>query len=152
MIICADCMAEQYPGTLFCNECGSYLRQPSAAALAPATPSQTQPATVTQIKLRFPDQRELHVTLTHQLIIGRTDSETGVRPDIDVTPYHGIELGVSRLHATLKQGAGGVMLIDKSSTNGTYLNNRQLIPEKPYLLGQGDHLALGSLEIVIFFE
>ena len=63
-----------------------------------------------------------------------------------------MELGVSRLHGALQQGSGGVMLIDKSSTNGTYINNYQLVPEKPYLLGQGDQITLGSLEITVYFD
>ena len=153
MIICADCLAEQYPGTLFCSECGSYLRQKAAptATLSPTSaPSPT--ATPLKIRLRFPDQRELQITLNKQLLLGRADSETGVRPDVDLTPHFGMELGVSRLHATLQQGSGGVQLIDRSSTNGTYINNYQLVPEKPYLLGQGDQITLGSLEITVYFD
>ncbi|MEZ4510540.1 MAG: FHA domain-containing protein [Chloroflexota bacterium] len=146
-------MAEQYPGTLFCSECGSYLRQKAAPTTTLPPASAPAPATAPlKVTLRFSDQRELQVTLNKQLLIGRADSETGIRPDIDLTPYFGMELGVSRLHATLQQGSGGVQLIDRSSTNGTYINNYQLVPEKPYLLGQGDQITLGSLEINVYFE
>lgn len=168
MIICADCLAEQYPGMLFCSECGSYLRQTPAAPAAtlpattpsattlPVAPVPTPPVAQSphaiKIRLFFPDQGELRVALTHRLLIGRADSETGTRPDIDLTPYSAAEFGVSRLHAVIQQSSGGVMLVDKSSTNGTYINNYQLVPEKPYLLGHGDQITLGSLDIIVYFE
>lgn len=159
MIICADCLAEQYPGALFCSECGSYLRQTASPAgsiladLPPTTPASVEKSdSAIKIRLYFPEQGELRVALTQRLLIGRADSETGIRPDIDLTPYSAAELGVSRLHAVLEQSSGGVVLVDKSSTNGTYINNYHLVPEKPYLLGHGDHIALGSLDIVVYFE
>ncbi|MEM7111549.1 MAG: FHA domain-containing protein [Chloroflexota bacterium] len=163
MIICSDCQEPQFPGTLFCSECGNFLlggaspvvgrrrdaEDPSASIHSEQVVS--PPITTTKIRFILSDRQEIVCDLRTDLKIGRSDDGTGFIPDIDLTPYYGAELGVSRLHAILQQASGGVMLIDKDSTNGTYINNYQLVADKPYLLGQGDQIAFGNLLTTIFF-
>lgn len=148
MITCGECYAEQYPGTLFCSECGGYLRQAATVVDIVSLPDENG----ITIRFMFGDRRELSCQLVTQLLLGRSDRETGIRPDVDLTLYDGVELGVSRLHALIQKSGGNVMLVDKSSTNGTFLNNYQLLPEKPHLLGQGDRVTLGSLDMIVYFE
>lgn len=42
-----------------------------------------------------------------------------------------------------------VELTDLGSTNGTYVNNRRLIKDKPVIVGPADSIALAKLELVV---
>lgn len=68
---------------------------------------------------------------------------------IDLKPYNGIDLGVSRRHLKLLPTPTELIAIDLQSTNGTYLNERLLYPKTPYRLADGDVLSLGKLELVL---
>lgn len=155
MIICGDCQEPQFPGTLFCSECGCFLL--GGAVSIPSKRSDgaetavSRPVTSTKIRFVLTDQQELQYELTDTLKIGRSDDGTGFIPEVDLTPHYGAELGVSRYHAILQRTSGGITLIDQGSTNGTYINNYQLVSDKPYLLGQGDQIAFGNLLATIFF-
>jgi Protein of unknown function (DUF3662)/FHA domain len=56
------------------------------------------------------------------------------------------DAGVSRRHAELRPAAGSWTLADLGSTNGVRVNGREL--REPLPLRQGDHIELGSTEIV----
>jgi hypothetical protein len=56
------------------------------------------------------------------------------------------DAGVSRRHAELRPAADGWTLADLGSTNGVRVNGREL--GDPLRLRQGDHIELGSTEIV----
>ncbi len=51
---------------------------------------------------------------------------------------------VGRLHAMLVRRENNCYLIDNSSKNKTYINGKQLTPEKEYLLADGDIIKLGN--------
>lgn len=60
---------------------------------------------------------------------------------------------VSRLHAVLHVGTDGrADLIDRESTNGTYVNNRRLAPGEPMRLSDGDRLRIGSMVVLKFSQ
>lgn len=159
MIVCNDCQEAQFPGTLFCSECGNFLLGGASPIVRgrgeqekKTAVSETAPAiATTKIRFQLSDLREIKCEVIDEVRIGRSDEGTGFIPDIDLTPYYGAELGVSRFHAILQRAVAGIMLIDQRSTNGTYINNYQLEPEKPYLLGQGDQIIFGNLIATIFF-
>jgi len=52
---------------------------------------------------------------------------------------------VSRRHATITRKEGGYQLADLGSTNGTYVNGRQV--RKPTLLTSGDEIKFGSVRM-----
>ena len=86
------------------------------------------------------------------LILGRRGPQGDRQPDIDLTPYGGLEAGVSRLHARLQQLEGDWFLTDLSSTNGTSLNMRPLKPAEPHHLTGGDIIRCGRLSLVFYQE
>ncbi len=58
---------------------------------------------------------------------------------------------LSRRHAALQYRPGkGFVLLDLSSTNGTYVNGTRLEPEKKYLLQDGDWIRLGRCVFQFF--
>lgn len=87
----------------------------------------------------------LPLPAAEQVVIGRTDAISGVYPDIDLTPYEGIERGVGRRHVRLTLQQGQAFIEDLSSTNGTYLNGQRIPSRMPYPINSSDELRLGTL-------
>lgn len=165
MIRCRDCGASQYQGTLYCSECGRNLLQDAKqetdvlpfsefAHKPPPPPLSELDANDTQetkqITFVIPSSRHRHtITLIKQIQIGRAFDDPTT--NLDLTEDNGIELGVSRLHATLHGSSKGIVIMDLGSTNGTFLNNHHLPVNKPYPLQSGDELRFGELLVHIFF-
>lgn len=99
---------------------------------------------VTGAALSVPDQREI--------LIGRSDPGLSVPPDIDLDPVGGAAAGVSRRHAMITREADAWLLVDLNSTNGTFLNEVQVHPDRPARLCNGDHVRFGTLATVFFEE
>jgi hypothetical protein len=176
MIICAECGTENYPGALFCLECGAPLhpvaqtigrpifRQPSPAE----PPSELEQPLLLSKELLHPGNGEKRLRLTipssqeeglelalsgSEIVwIGRAESKVVVRPEIDLTPYQGYERGVSRRHATVEFCAPGVVLTDRNSSNGTRLNGHRLQPGEPYLLPDKAQVQFGNLLVYLTIE
>jgi pSer/pThr/pTyr-binding forkhead associated (FHA) protein len=88
-----------------------------------------------------------------ETIFGRRDPATGAMPDVDLTPFAGYRMGVSRRHAAIRQGEEQSLNIwDLGSSNGTYLNGQKLSAHRPYRLHDGDELRLGQMMIRIRFQ
>jgi hypothetical protein len=74
----------------------------------------------------------------------------GIRPDLDLTPYAGVELGVSRQHALLRPTTSRLLVLDLGSVNGTYLNETALDEANPVVeVSDGDILSLGKLHLKV---
>jgi len=82
------------------------------------------------------------------LLLGRGMPEAGHRPDFDMS-FYDPEGYVSRHHAQIVKARNGYFVIDLDSSNGTYVNDRPLPPQKYRLLRNGDRIAIG--EVVIQF-
>lgn len=78
-------------------------------------------------------------------IIGRSDSQDGPLPDVDLSVHDAREFGVSRRHAAIVNYDGIAHVIDLRSINGTYVNDRRLNPGKPAPVSDGDRVTLGSM-------
>jgi FHA domain len=53
---------------------------------------------------------------------------------------------VSKLHAYLTCSRGSWHVVDKGSTNGTFVGEARLAPNQPTLITSGQHLRFGDLE------
>ena len=84
-----------------------------------------------------------------KLILGRTDVDTSVHPDVDLSRYGASDRGVSRQHIELNYVDGELQVKDLGSANGTLLNGERLSPQQSYVLRDGDELLLGQLSIAI---
>ncbi|NDJ87517.1 MAG: FHA domain-containing protein [Chloroflexi bacterium] len=90
-------------------------------------------------------------TFQEQLVLGRSDPETGVTADVDLSPYNAIEKGVSRRHATIISVEDMVYVQDLGSRNGMQLNDIPLDAKELYPLHDGDMLLLGNLQVTVWF-
>ena len=96
------------------------------------------------------ETKPIVVTAQGEFILGRHVSE-GIDNTIDLTPYGGLEKGVSRKHAIIRKIDIGYEIVDLYSTNGTWVNEKRLLPNKAYVLDSGIHIRLGQLLLVSIF-
>jgi pSer/pThr/pTyr-binding forkhead associated (FHA) protein len=82
-------------------------------------------------------------------VIGRSDENSDFTPDIDLTILNAQGKGVSRRHAALVRYQGAMHVLDLQSINGTYINNKRLQANIPYLLHGGDNIRFGTLELLV---
>lgn len=102
--------------------------------------------TLMSAQLHIPARNiSLPLPSSDQALIGRTDAVSGVYPDIDLTPYGGIESGVGRRHLRLVVKQGQIFAEDMNSVNGTFVNGQRLMAGTPHLLKSGDEIRLGTL-------
>jgi len=59
--------------------------------------------------------------------------------------------GISRIHCCISKRENNYYLSDLNSTNGTYLNGKEVMPGKELLLSEGDELRVCSQEFYIKF-
>lgn len=57
---------------------------------------------------------------------------------------------VSRFHAVLTTDGDAVYLMDKGSTNGTFVGDDRLTPEEPMKLDNGDHVTFAGYGFTVF--
>jgi pSer/pThr/pTyr-binding forkhead associated (FHA) protein len=95
---------------------------------------------------------ELEMPGPEGYIIGRSDSNYPLQPDIDLAPYNARQEGVSRRHAAVVLFNDQAHAIDLDSSNGTFLNEQPLTQTEPKLLKEGDCLRLGTLELIVSYR
>lgn len=103
-----------------------------------------------ELILFFPNRSEpFHFNAKGTLRLGRADTSTGTNPDIDLTPYFGAQLGVSRLHAEIIFTNGRFHIKDMGSTNGTRINGKKISPYRLVPFRSGDEIRLGHFTMIV---
>jgi len=131
MISCPMCQAQHLPNTFFCDQCGTALHsaahagQAADAAILP-TPSLRIVVQATGLALDLP--------LTDEIVIGRKDTDTGIRPNVDLGILGDAGLSVSRMHVRIRCVGTTAQIEDLGSTNGTWLQGKRLPAHHPLSL------------------
>jgi hypothetical protein len=94
----------------------------------------------------------VEVRTEREFTLGRLLTGDAEEAFIDLKPFGGYENGVSRRHAAIRRTVRGYEILDLGSTNGTWLNKKRLIPEKPYPLHNGAQISLGRLQIFVIYQ
>jgi hypothetical protein len=85
-----------------------------------------------------------------EFVLGRETED--VRENIvDLTPFDAYSMGVSRRHAKIRRTDNGYEIIDLESTNGTWANEKRLIPNVSYPLENGTQLRLGRIRMFVVY-
>lgn len=87
-----------------------------------------------------------------EVMVGRRDATTGTQPDLDLTPYAGYRMGVSRRHLMFRMADRRIEVVDLGSSNGSRLNGIIMQAHQPYLLRDGDLLTLGKMDVRVTFQ
>jgi pSer/pThr/pTyr-binding forkhead associated (FHA) protein len=85
-----------------------------------------------------------------ELILGRFDPLTRVKPDIDLTFEDRYVHAVSRRHASINGWQGRYEITDLGSRNGTWINGQRLALHSAPILHVGDEVRLGNISF--FFD
>jgi len=78
-----------------------------------------------------------------KLPLGMTTVGRGETNDLQVN-----DPKASRLHAKLIVAEGQIEVTDLGSTNGTYINHKQLLPNQPRFLKPGDEIIFGKTRFI----
>lgn len=70
---------------------------------------------------------------------------------LDLTAVGGYHHGVSHYHCVLRREGQSLLITDRGSAHGTYLNGRRVNPGQDYWVAHGDRLVLGTLHVDVFF-
>jgi len=81
---------------------------------------------------------------TPLLVIGRSAPGQAEPPQIDLSG----DESVSRRHAEIRWKEDGFWVVDRGSTNGTWLNGERLPADEPRRLSDGDRVAVGRLSVL----
>jgi hypothetical protein len=166
MRTCPFCAHENLEGVFFCEECGQpFVGQQSVLSTTKlaAQEEDTARGRVTWGTARFDSRSSILIRVRDfeepinllpkdEILLGRSDVHSDLRPDLDMSPFGAAEHGVSRRHAVIKRGEDTLMLVDLGSTNGTHLNGQRLTPDQPRVLRDGDEIRMGRLVFHIFFK
>nr|MBN1228292.1 FHA domain-containing protein [Anaerolineae bacterium] len=91
-------------------------------------------------------QLEFQLADGEEITFGRGQSQA-IPNLVNLGDEIGWEAGMSRLHATIQRTGNMLFVTDLGSTNGTYVNHRQIPRDIPNLLHDGDILRLGLLDM-----
>lgn len=112
--------------------------------------SETPQSNERKLVLFFPtDSDPLVIEMTGTITLGRLDLRANIHPTIDLSVYHGAQLGVSRFHAEITLVNGAFHIKDMGSTNGTRVNNKPVAAYRLVPFKSGDTLRLGYLNILV---
>jgi hypothetical protein len=166
VVKCPVCQRENPENARFCDECGSYLLGGTGNETDLLPPNRvtwvnrekttgapgvdvTSPLS---LRLTMPDSgRDVEVSITEEVTIGRLDPTSASFPDVDLTTDDALDRGVSRRHAKITRRGHEVFIEDLGSMNGTFVNRKKLTPHLPEALGNGDQLQLGKLMLRVSF-
>src|SRR5262245_15732032 len=116
MKTCPNCSHRNREGFLFCEECGHPIDKEGAGVTLPtkklssgadepinrATWGTARFDPHSSIVIHIRDAAEPVVLDPNQeTVLGRIDSNSVRKPDLDLTPYGAFEKGVSRIHAAI---------------------------------------------------
>ena len=165
MVDCRACQHGNKSGVVFCEECGEPLEgeAPTDEVVTDEhitrelirkgpRPEVTAPS-YSWISLHFIGSGTiLPLASRNEFILGRLTQDSPILPDVDLTPYRASASGVSRLHAVVKRDKDKAVVMDLSSSNGTYLNGSRIQPDVDVTLTHRDILALGALQIQVLLH
>jgi hypothetical protein len=166
MIRCKLCGKEEYHGMLFCSECGSQLIVADGEQVNTLVYnrklrglnmdiSNTIPKELLNERdfiLYYMDGEEtLDLPVQNEFTLGRQVEGQPIAPDVDLNKYDAFDLGVSRLHATIRINPkkNQVHVIDLGSANGSKVNGYEIPANSEVPLNHGDILTLGKFNLKV---
>lgn len=168
--ICPNCKAENERGASVCKQCGAALSDSLLEAGVKTRTTDMQAVTSEMMaEWSLPGSRELsipdagiafyvdghsmpaYIDTQTEFILGR---KVGTTSEIllDLAPFGGYSLGLSRRHAVIRQTRDGYELMDLGSVNGTWLNEERVTPHKAYPLPSGSNLRLGRMRLLVLYR
>jgi len=84
--------------------------------------------------------------------VGRRMKQTDTPVTVNLAPFNGFEMGVSRVHAQFERSGSRLFVRDLNSTNGTWVNGKRLVAHHVHEVGHGDRIEFGRLPAKLFVK
>jgi len=164
---CPVCKNKNEGSTVVCKYCGASLDEyPTSAAVTTRNTGSNmnllENIGESPRKTLIPDDgiaiyisgntQPVFISSGKQFVIGRKMEEDVSESILDLSEFGGFNMGISRRHVTIRRTEAGYEIIDLSSTNGTWLNDERLIPNKPYPLASGSQLRVGRMRFHVLYR
>jgi hypothetical protein len=91
----------------------------------------------------------VYLQVDSELILGRKGDGPSEDALLDLSELGGYQAGISRRHAVIRRRENGYEIVDLASTNGSWLNNERLVPNKPVPLASGSQLLFGHMQLLV---
>jgi hypothetical protein len=160
---CPVCKHKNEPGAVLCAYCGASME--TASKIPPTTDkigktTKTLPKEPARIKtdalipedgiaiFLLDNPKPIAILAVDEFILGRPIEGT-LEETVDLTPYGAFASGVSRRHAMVRRKKKGFEIMDLDSTNGSWLNEKRMTPNKAYPLPSGAMIRLGQLRLQV---
>lgn len=169
--ICPACHTRNELHAIVCAHCGVTLDDPfvdsayrtRTAALDPALTPEAASSWLTEetTELAVPDSGIAFYVDGHSMpafmdsqaefVLGRSAGPTS-EALLDLAPFGGYSLGLSRRHAMIRRTGDGYEVMDLGSVNGTWLEEERLTPQISTRLHSGSHLRLGRMRLFVLYR
>jgi len=129
-----------------CNHCGRELAADDAFCAYCGTRQQPSKRTTARLVVMGTNEMTAHfqLNLDGESLIGRTDPNRGIKPEVDLSKYDPAAR-VSRRHAKIVVQGSQYFIEDLGSANGTFINgSMKLTQGRQHPLTHGDELKLGE--------
>ena len=165
---CPVCKNKNERDAIVCIRCGASLDYRHPESIATTRNAEVPEAISTKIadapidNALIPDDgiaiyaagtsKPVYLRFEKELVFGRKADEPSDGNLLDLSEIGGYQMGISRRHAMIRRGEAGYELIDLASTNGSWLNDERLSPNKPYPLSSGSQLRFGRMRLLILYH
>ncbi len=170
-IFCPICKNKNERGGIACRYCGAPLdshRSSSVLTIKNAEVSKIATAKLSSLpidKSSMPEDgiaiyaegmsKPAYLHFERELVLGRKGLDADGVSDgsmLNLSELGGYQMGISRRHAVINRTGNGYEVIDLGSTNGSWLNDMRLVPNKPYPLSSGSQLQFGRMRLLILYH
>ena len=168
--ICPVCKTSNKLEAIVCGHCGAILADPLIDSGLKTRTTDMQAVTQEMIR-EWSEQQAREVTVPDsgvafyvdghsmpayidpngEFVLGRKVGTTS-ESLLDLAPFGGYSLGLSRRHVVIRRTQDGYELLDLGSVNGTWLDEERLVPHKSYPLPSGSHLRLGRMRLLVLYR
>lgn len=94
------------------------------------------------------DGKPVAIRTEREFYLGRKMEDSDLI--VDLIPFGAFQSGVSRRHALIRSSEAGYEIIDNDSTNGTWLNQQRLVPNRAYPLPNGALIRLSQMQLIVY--
>jgi type VI secretion system protein ImpI len=103
------------------------------------------------IRLEIHPRKDLNGAQSWERVFDQGEVTIGRASSNDVT-LQDPQRVVSSRHAEIRRKAHACVLVDMGSTNGTSMNEQQLVPQREYPLQEGDRIVIGDFTILFSLQ
>lgn len=96
--------------------------------------------------------KPIYLRFERELVFGRPSEGQSGETLLDLSELGGYQMGISRRHAKIRRTEEGYEIMDLASTNGSWLNDERLIPNKSYPLPSGAQLRFARMRLLVLYH